>query len=83
MKIIDSIAKRFGYLNKGVMDQRAVELIGTWVANAAPIQITERNYLQLVDAYKSWVYTCIDKIAKSIAMIPVNLFIYRIRRVRR
>jgi phage portal protein BeeE len=37
----------------------------------------EREYWQLVDAYKSWVYTCIDKISKSIAMIPLRLYVYR------
>jgi len=39
--------------------------------------ILEREWWQLVEAYKSYVYTCIDKIAKSVAMIPLGLFIYR------
>ncbi len=38
---------------------------------------TDRPYHQLVDHYVSWVYTCIDKIAKSVAMIPLNLYVYR------
>jgi len=37
----------------------------------------EKPYYALVQAYKSWVYTCIDKIAKAVAMIPLNLYIYR------
>jgi len=37
----------------------------------------EKPYYALVQAYKSWVYTAIDKIAKSVAMVPLNLYIYR------
>ena len=37
----------------------------------------EKPYYALVQAYKSWVYTCIDKIAKAVAMIPLNLYVYR------
>jgi len=39
--------------------------------------MAERPYYALVQAYRSWVYTCIDKIAKAVAMIPLNLYIYR------
>jgi HK97 family phage portal protein len=37
----------------------------------------DRPWYQLVDANRGWVYTAIDKIAKSIAMIPLELFVYR------
>lgn len=30
-----------------------------------------------VNAYKSWVYIAIDKIARSVAMLPLELFVYR------
>lgn len=34
-------------------------------------------YTKLVDSYRSWVYTAIDKIAKAVAMMPVKLYVYR------
>lgn len=39
--------------------------------------VAEKKYSQLVEAYKSWVYSCIDKIAKSIAVLGFKLFVYR------
>jgi len=30
-----------------------------------------------VNAYKSWVYIAIDKIARSVAMLPLELYVYR------
>jgi HK97 family phage portal protein len=44
----------------------------------APQAITTQwPYYVLVNCYKGWEYTTIDKIAKTIAMIPLKLFIYR------
>jgi hypothetical protein len=34
-------------------------------------------YYALVNAYKSWCYTCIDKVSKAVAMVPKKLYIYR------
>lgn len=39
-------------------------------------QITNASYQQLVKQYRSWVYTCIDKIAKSVASLPLCLYTY-------
>ena len=35
------------------------------------------SYARLVDSYRSWVYTAIDKIAKTIAMRPIQMFTLR------
>jgi len=52
-------------------------IIGSYITQALAASDAEIPYSQLIDAYKSWVYTCIDKIAKSVAMIPLKLYIYR------
>jgi phage portal protein BeeE len=36
-----------------------------------------QSYAQLVDAYKGWVYTSVDKIAKTIATRPLRLYTLR------
>jgi len=41
--------------------------------------IPEKEYWQLVEAYKSWVYRACDKIAKTVATVPMRLFVYRSR----
>ena len=35
------------------------------------------SYKQLCDSYTSWVFTCIDKIAKTVATIPAELYYYK------
>jgi len=53
-------------------------VIGSYLTNmVGSVSLSEKKYSQLVDAYRSWVYTCIDKIAKSVAVIPLRLFVYR------
>ncbi|MCJ7747464.1 MAG: phage portal protein, partial [Desulfobacterales bacterium] len=54
-----------------------VPIVGAYYTNVGAGVAPEKEYWQLVDAYKSWVYTCIDKLGKSIAMIPLKLFVYR------
>lgn len=39
----------------------------------------EKQYFQLADSYKGWVYTCIDKIAKNVAKLPLKMYVYRNR----
>lgn len=51
-------------------------IVGSYYAGQMGIA-PEKEYHQLVEGYKSWVYTCIDKLGKSIAMIPLKLYIYR------
>lgn len=40
----------------------------------APVQWTWQT---LCNAYKSWVYIAVDKIARSVAMLPLELYVYR------
>ncbi len=54
-----------------------VPMVGAYYTNIGAGVTPEKEYWQLVEAYKSWTYTCIDKLGKSIAMIPLKLFIYR------
>jgi len=37
----------------------------------------QQTYYQLVNSYQSWVYNCIDKIGKTISMLPLRLFYYK------
>lgn len=72
MRLIDRLAAKFGYV-KQVTEQAPIvpQTLAAWgLTYVQP----RRTYSQLVDAYKSWVYTCIDKIAKSVAMIPLTLY---------
>ena len=52
-------------------------LISTHYVSSSFSSVSEKSYSQLVDAYKSWTYTCVDKLSKSIAMIPLKLHIFR------
>lgn len=54
-----------------------VPVVGAYYTNLGAGVAPEKEYWQLVDGYKSWTYTCIDKLGKSIAMIPLKLYIYR------
>jgi len=74
MKFFDRVLKKAGFMRASEVGQ----IIGAYLTNVWGVGVVpEKTYAQLVDAYKSWVYTCIDKIAKAVAMIPLNLFIYR------
>jgi hypothetical protein len=52
-------------------------LVGSYYTTSLSGVWEDRPWYQLVDANKGWVYTAVDKIAKSIAMIPLKLFVYR------
>lgn len=90
MRIIDKVASKFGLVRAAEAHRQLEEvkaqtstIISSYVTSrGSPGVIPEKTYNQLVDAYKSWVYTCIDKIAKSVAMIPLKLFVYRRREVK-
>jgi phage portal protein BeeE len=73
LRLIDKIAKKLGFINQSELPR----ILGSWITSTGAVQTSEKSYAQLVDAYKSWVYTSVDKIAKSVAMIPLNLYIYR------
>ena len=42
-----------------------------------------RTYAEFVDANRSWVYSCVDKIAKTVASVPIELYVYRSRQTGR
>lgn len=74
MAFIDQMLKKVGLVRTADVGQMlGAYLTHVWGAGVVP----EKTYAQLVDAYKSWVYTCIDKIAKAVAMVPLNLYVYR------
>lgn len=73
MTIIEKLFDSFGYISKSKVKKYLLP-----VSKQTPESIqSEKTYAQLVDAYKSWVYTCIDKISKSVARLPLKLYVYR------
>jgi len=78
MNLIETISKkladRFGYIKR---DQIATLISSYYSGQAASGVMSPWPWSKLVDAYKGWVYTCIDRIAKDVASIPQRLFIYR------
>jgi phage portal protein BeeE len=78
MNLIETISKkladRFGYVKR---DQIATLISSYYSGQAASGVQPTWEWSKLVDAYKGWVYTCIDRIAKDVASIPQRLFIYR------
>jgi len=40
-------------------------------------RFTDAGYQYLIEQYRSWVYTCVDKIAKTVASLPLNLYTYQ------
>ncbi|MBU2177767.1 MAG: phage portal protein, partial [Gammaproteobacteria bacterium] len=52
-------------------------LFGTDLVQSSGIATSSKSYQTLVDAYQSWVYICIDKIAKTVAMLPLGLYAYK------
>lgn len=79
IKVKDLEAKLSDAMNRlnRVENQTGAIVSAYYTSTGSGGVVPEREYWQLVDAYKSWVYTCIDKIAKSIAMLGFKLFIYR------
>lgn len=72
MQIIDSFFNKLGYIKKS----QATDLVSSVATTSTGIS-PDKTYKQLVEAYKSWTYTAVDKIAKTIASLPLKLFIYR------
>jgi len=65
---------KFGYVSKA-----GVSLISdqTTTFGAFDTEGSGNSYSALVDNYRSWVYTSIDKIAKAIATIPLRFYVYK------
>jgi len=73
----DFMSLPFNDIDKKAKDSTAfsVNLISSlWKGGKS---LEDQSYARFVDAYKSWVYTCVDKISKSVAMIPLNLYVFR------
>ena len=75
---VDKVLSKFGLMRESEAKAKTSALVSSYVsARGSTTLMPEKPYSQLVDAYRSWVYTCIDKIAKSVAMVPLRLFVYR------
>jgi HK97 family phage portal protein len=72
-RLLEKFADRIGFMPK----EKAKALIATFNRSSGIPFTKEWSYQKLVDSYKSWVYTSVDKIAKSVAMIPLHLYVYR------
>lgn len=74
MSIIETVFNKFGYHKKAKSKEKIlfpdVSFMGGLIATGM------LTYKQFCDAYRSWVYTCIDKNAKTIAMLPYGLYYY-------
>lgn len=72
-----------GYLSekeiqKNYVDRKKIpEMLSVAYTSSPEIIQPDKTYKQLVESYTSWVYTCIDKVAKSVATLPLNLYVYR------
>lgn len=72
MSFIDSLLNKIGYIKAS----QAVNLVSSVTTTPTGIS-PEKSYKDLVEAYQSWVYASVDKIAKTVASLPLKLFIYR------
>jgi phage portal protein BeeE len=77
MNVLESIFSKIGYVKASTQGEVGPLMRGYAMGTGASSWSSAKSYSQLVDSYKSWVYTCIDKIAKSVAMIPLGLYVYR------
>ncbi len=82
--MLDTVISKLGLTRTSEAEKKLEEakaqstaIIGSYYTVSKMAIPQEKEYSQLVDAYKSWVYTCIDKIAKAVAMIPLKLYVYR------
>jgi len=71
---ISAILDRFGYIKASSVEQ---VISSMYVSQGAQGVTPTTSYSTLCDAYRGWVYTCIDKIAKTVATLPMNLYVYR------
>lgn len=78
MAILERFLKRIGY-SKAASRRELDQLISSVYSGNVHGVTSDRPYSALVDGYKSWVYTAVDKISKTVAMLPVELYVYRSR----
>jgi len=70
---LNKIFERFGYIK--AIDLSAI--IGGMLFNQTQGVAPPVSYATLVNSYKSWVYTSIEKIAKTVSMLPFRLYVYK------
>lgn len=75
--IIDKLLKRFGYIKENQSNVSVNSITGNYMFNQSQGISQQTSYSTLVNNYKYWVYTCIDKIATTIAAMPLNLYYYK------
>ena len=79
MGLIANMMRRMGY-QKAINVAELQQLVSSVYSSSTMGIAQEKPYSALVDSYRSWVYTSVDKISKTVAMLPVELYIYRSRR---
>ena len=72
---VEKLMDRLGYDKKGV---NVSSITGGSVFHQESTGVPQAaSYSNLVNNYKYWVYTCIDRIATSISKLPLELFAYK------
>jgi len=75
MRIINNLFRAFS--KKKETTQSASIIPSTYTGQGQLGVHPTKTYSELVSAYNGWVYTTIDKIAKTVAMLPLKLYVYR------
>jgi len=71
--LFNKLMERIGYIK--AIDLSA--LLGGMIFSQQQGITSTVSYNTLVENYKSWVYTSIEKIAKTVAMLPFRLYVYK------
>lgn len=70
--MVNKLAGKVGYAKASNIQELLPAMIAS-VLGIAP----EKSYQQLIEGYNSWAYTGINRIAQTIASIPLKLYVYR------
>ena len=74
--MIEKFLNKLGYIK----NSEFVSVLNSNLINQSNSTTSSQvSYSTFVDHYKGWVYTTIDKIAKTIASLPFRLFVYKRR----
>lgn len=86
-ELIDRVARWRGYqspedVGRAIEEAKASVAVPDSLISAVMTAMTtgvapEKSWAQLTESYKSWVYTAIDKIGKTISTRQRHLFVYR------
>lgn len=75
MKIIDRFLEKRGYVKKAAKAEVPIFDAASFISSGLTGEGV--TYKTLCDCYKSWVFTCIDKISKTVASLPLELYFYK------